>query len=516
MGDPKPAEPAPVRPEGTVRLRLAGLGGRTVVILVVLALLVAATTRLDLRWDLSADRRFTLDPALVRILRSQETPVEVVGIWNREIDEQVKPVSEALQTMVAEDPQLSWRRIDPELHKPELTRFGERFREAAYPAIYLTRGERAFRIPLTQGTRYLLQREVGGGLLALAESSPPTARFLLGHGELTPGPGPDQAGTLMRALELGGFQVTASPDATIRADSVLVIAGPTAPLGEAALKAIDQHLDDGGALLLFADDRMPLDLAVRLRRRGLVMGPAMPKAEDLASLADPAAPTMPPVVLVSLRHHVIGQDNEFPYYNLLIDGPLINSAHPATAGLAASGRNLLSPWSTPIYALNLDAQRDGEAITALGSAGVTLPASSAFLLATVPGDTWPVQRQEPPKPPADLAKRPREILAVTLDYVPRAESARQGAGARITVWSSREAVANRVLDQGSYANADLVVDLARHLARRDQATAIPAAELAVFQVNASDRTLGVVLAVLVAVIPCLFIGAAILTWLDRR
>ena len=72
--------------EKRYRMALAGLGGRTVVVLAVLALIVAGAQRTGWKIDVSADRRFTIDPALVRIVADLKDPVSVVAIWKREND----------------------------------------------------------------------------------------------------------------------------------------------------------------------------------------------------------------------------------------------------------------------------------------------------------------------------------------------------------------------------------------------------------------------------------------------
>lgn len=508
------------------RLRLAGLGGRTLAVIAVLVLAVAAADRSGLRLDASADRRFTLDPALVEIVRAQREPVGVVGIWSAADDSVIAPLSEAVQRVVALNPSLSWRRIDPERDKPLLEAHRQRFRDASWPAFFLTRGERAFKIPITGATRARLQQELGGGLLALADPTPPGFRLLSGHGELAPEGGDEGCDALVRTLELAGFVRDAG--GAIDPRTVVVAPGPTAPLGPETIAALEQHLVDGGPLLVFADDRIPADLATLLRRRGLMVGVGIPKgvlAGDATALFADAPEPAPPAVVVSLRHHFAGQESQFPYYNLLVGPQQLGEAlgdpaglHPVLAPQQASGRNLLSPWSTPVLSLDLDPAQDGELIEALAKAG-RLPAFAAppaRLFTTLPGDAWLTPRQRPPEVPKDLAQRPAIPLAALAEYRPDPRAARQTSGARVVVWGSRAAASNRVLGQEQWANAALTTDLARWLADRGRATAIPVAETASYRIVASDRGLWLVIALVVAILPCLAIGGAILAWLDRR
>ncbi len=62
------------------RARIGKLGGHTLLIMVVLALMVAAADRSKITWDWSADHRFSLSPALVTLLAQQHEPLELVSI----------------------------------------------------------------------------------------------------------------------------------------------------------------------------------------------------------------------------------------------------------------------------------------------------------------------------------------------------------------------------------------------------------------------------------------------------
>ena len=80
----------------------------------------------------------------------------------------------------------------------------------------------------------------------------------------------------------------------------------------------------------------------------------------------------------------------------------------------------------------------------------------------------------------------------------------------------RQAASDGVLAQRQFANATLLIDAARWCLHRDRATAIPDAETKVFRVDASDTMLLWLAAFLIAIVPCVCIGVAILTWWDRR
>jgi hypothetical protein len=491
--------------------RFGNLGGRTVLVLVVLAVLVAAADRSKALLDLSADRRFTLSPRLEALVRQQQEPVELVAIWSGGEESRFAAVRSVLERIDALTPRVAFRHIDPELQKPLMAEFAERHREAIPGSLYVVRGERVFRLALNDASRLFLQRDVGGALLTLASAKPTPALLLQGHGELRSRGGlADGNDQLAHLLTLSGFAVgTVGPEraADPPAEALLVVAGPTAPLGERDLRLLDQHLTDGGGLLLLTDDRCPTDLGAWLRRRGVLSEAARPK--DLRGLFAPDAACEAPTIAVSFRNYIAGQELEFPNHNLAITAA--NPQHPASRNLAGSDLRLLFPWTAPLLPIHPATVGQGGSDLAAAFVSMGTPLFEPQpLLFTAPGDVWTKSRAAP------LATPNPRLVALALEYQPADSSVRAGMGGRLIVWGSRQAASDAVLSQVQYANARFLVSCSEWLARRTAGSDIPEAEVAAFQVRATDQGLLVVLALLVAVMPCLCIGAAMLTWWDRR
>lgn len=494
--------------------RLGSLGGRTVIVLLVLALLVAAADRSGLLADWSSDRRFTLSPRLTTLLAQQQEPVELVGLWGLDQREALAPLEAMLARMATVNPKVTWRRLDPELQKPLLTAFQTRFRDAEPGNLYVTRGERAFVIGISPYTRLILQREVGGALVTLGEPNLPPAYLLQGHGELRANGGSEHGGDhLAHTLALAGFQVSVLDGTRTQAPSpagLVVVAGATNALGERDLKLLSQHLQDGGGMVILADDRTPDDLTRWLRRHGVFLG-AVTTPDPGSEAGNPSR------ILVSLRHHFVGQEAAFPHHNLLLDGQQINPQHPATLPLVAGGVPLLSPWSSPVFVVQPDPQRAETAplIQRYRELG-TQPFLGVPLLGTVGGDAFDKPRAAALEAPADLAERPPTPLAWAIEYQPASDSVQANVGGRLVVWGSRHGASDGVLAQANFANDQLLRLAATWAARRSAASDIPEAEIAAFQVEASDTALFWIMAVMLALIPCLFFGAGMLTWWDRR
>jgi hypothetical protein len=506
--------------------RLGGLGGRTVAVLAFIALLLAAADRSAMRLDCSADHRFTLSPSLIAILREQRSRVELVTVWGEEWSGLAEPCAEVLRAMELQNPQsIVYRHIDPVLHRVALDDFIKRYHEAGQPAIYVVGGPddgpRAFKIPINQLTRQLLQREAGGALLSLRETHPPTAALLLGHGELRLGGGEqDGDDRLVRSLELGGFTVASvelARGGRIDAGALLVIAGPTFPLGVGDCRAVEQHLSDGGSALILGDDRMPGDLKAVLRRRGVLWGRLLgqPLPSDWAAYLATADGGTPMIIASRARNFSAGA--AFPYHNLVLGGDdLVNPRHLASSQVALSGQSLLSPYSVLVQVLDprlLGEQAKQPLKDAFAVLG-TPPFSAEPLLQTASRDAWLKARAEPFTEPERLG--PSFPLAWALSYAPAKESVREEQGARVVLWGSRQAASDAVLALDSFANQTLLVDLAKWTARREPASGIPEAETAAFRVDCSDRGMSWLTALLIAIIPCSCIGGAILSWWERR
>lgn len=493
--------------------RAGAAGGPAAAVLLLAILAVAAGQRAGAALDLSSDRRFSLDPALQRRLAAMPGDTAITAVWDDADDALLAPIADACRVM-AQQRGVSFRRLDPVRNRPLLDELRARHGEPAPPALWIEHAGRGQRLALHERSRPTLQRDVAGALIALADPSPPVVLVLHGHGELAPAAADaaNRCGQLFAAWRAAGLVPSLVADGAPAPppDAVLALLGPTAPLGDAVLARLGAHLRDGGGLLVLADDRAPADLGAWLRRRGLLHGAGVPAelAQGLASpaLLDPAAPRQPPAHLVSLAQHWSGAERELPHHNLLLAGGQLNPRSPLTQPLADAGRQVLSPYTAGV-----------EALPHAVVAGLGVPPFTAEpLLSTLRGDAWLRVRGEPLAVPAGLEQADARRLAWALSYQPDAESAAGGRGARLLVWGSRQAGSDAVLEQGSFANAELLAGACRWLARRDPPPEVPAAELRAFRLDLSDAGLRLVQVILAIIMPMACLGLAMLMWFDRR
>lgn len=501
--------------------KLGVVGAPTLVGIVLLIVLVAAADRSGLALDWSADRRFSLDPVLERIVRTASSSgrLELVAVWDEEQQAGLGlgAIAEALRILAAKVPAATHHRIDAQRQRPELEVLAKRIGEASAPAVYVVKGDRAVRVHLHAGSRQTLQRDLAAAVLQLTDPRPLAAIVTQGHGELHPRGGDDDGGAmLLQALRLAGFAVRLRDGSAAEAvppDAVLVIPGPTAPLGAETLRLLTDHLRDGGGAVVLGDDRMPADLARALRMRGVLIGPAMPGAQTpRADLPRGDLPPLPAQVLFSLRYHQQGREVGLPHHRLLISGEQLNPTFEPTAAIGG-GMQLLSPWTTPVEVVPLE--RAPELEKSYLAQGVPRFSGQPVLM-SLPQDAWRQPRGSALAPPSDMGQVPPAILAWAVEYAADAASVRAGLGGRLAVWGSRQAASDGVLQTGTFANDRLLTGLVAWAGRRQPPSEIPPAELAVFRITASETTVALVIGLLVVVLPCLFLGAAMLAWWDRR
>jgi len=521
-----------------VARRLGALGGRTLALIAVILLAIMVGYRLDLRVDASADGRFSLAPELVTIAEETTADTTIVALWSLTGEDALDDgfhdfLATRLQRVAELDEALHYRHVDSVADQPELAALRERHGDLVDRSIYVIGQGTPFRIPVTTRLRVTLQRELAGALVTAATRDRPPIYVLQGHGELpVTGTGSDTLGHVIRRLELAGMrfdpatgvldEATLSRRNDIYGDGLLIIAGPTAPLGEDTSAKVHAYLRDGGALLAFLDHRCPDDLALVLRRWGvLVAGGMLPRGPQALELLRTQTASDHEVVVRSLEDSK--RDARRDFSTLLLDAQRNIADSAITKQTIATGQNLVSPLSTPVVVQDWASQARRmaereeapasyvEALEALGTPALRVREP---LLVIPPGAGWvahPDQRQVPPQ-----NEGPTLVLGLALEWQPHRRSANPERGARLALWASRGAARDRWVADPLYANDLLIADLAAWALDRGATTPIADQQFAQYQVDASSGGLTLILALLVAVVPCLCLGAAMLTWWDRR
>ncbi len=278
------------------------------------------------RWDLTANKVFSLSDQTRKVLQSLDAPVHV-RVFARNDDFQ--RFRDRLTEYASASNRLTVEYIDPD-QKPTLaTQYGVQ----SYGTVvfeYRGRTERA----VGDG-----EQELTNALIKVVQGKQPKVYFVQGHGEKDPMNSSDRAGfsEAKRALESDNFVVDTLPllqkvsvpdDAT-----VVVVAGPKTDYLAPEVDALRAYLKRGGKLLLLLDppekpDSPPLTNLLALAHEwALEVGDNLiVDATGIGQLAGIQSPVVP----VALRYpsHPITEN-----FNVMTAFPLARSVAPVSGGV---------------------------------------------------------------------------------------------------------------------------------------------------------------------------------------
>lgn len=249
-----------------------------------------------IRWDLTAEKRYSLSPISKETVRELSYPMEVTVFLEGAFPIQIRRYQEALNTTLYELKQYSRSKlqlnfVDPtqaQWARDTLRKYGfrpvpvrvqssatEMTQKAMYPVIHLQYGERSRYLDVMQdfslpnGEIDLVRAEANleyklvAGIRSLIRETPLTVAFLQGHGEHPIQALPNDVG---REFQLnynwGIFDMRENPGLPIdRVIDVLVVMQPTAPFSERDKYELDQYLMRGGSILWMLDlEQVDLDV----------------------------------------------------------------------------------------------------------------------------------------------------------------------------------------------------------------------------------------------------------------
>lgn len=276
------------------------------VALVVTAGLLGLAASVELRWDLSGRKAYTLTDFTRKVLAELPTDVDAVlasgedgSLEDRLLLEQYADQSERFRLHI-----LSPRMLDPESQRLQ-----------GPSRLVLRVGRRARQVP------YLSERHITQTLLEFVGSSGSMLCFVTGHGELDAwGRGARSLSVFRKSLEREGFMASslllaAEVEVPERCD-VVVLAAPERPLLDAEREALARYHARGGRLLVFLEPDRPVEPRDLLAELGVRAPAARLVDQDARPLGSPTG----------------GRE------------PLINGfvEHPVTQGLGRQTRVILS------------------------------------------------------------------------------------------------------------------------------------------------------------------------------
>jgi ABC-type uncharacterized transport system len=225
------------------------------------------------RWDLTADKLYTLSAATLKTLHTLDQPISVVVLLGR-ADPLAVSVRQMLVQYRAETRQLDVKYVDPDQNPAEfqvlqkelglLTGRAEDGRVVTDASLVITRGERHWFVTSDELVHYddqsgkaqpRLEQSLTEGIANVLADAKAKACFSTGHRELSiDDVGPEGLAEVRHRLEKSNFDVSAvdlgAPGTSLSECTLLVVPGPSVEVDASAAARIVDFIKGGGSAYL--------------------------------------------------------------------------------------------------------------------------------------------------------------------------------------------------------------------------------------------------------------------------
>ncbi len=242
----------PAEIKGAVTSRQARYGGNTalmtVIFIAILVLINFLSMKQFKRWDLTAERRFTLAPESIEVLKSLQSPITILYFavgGGSGTDAKL-----LLDAYRAQSSNVQVETVDPDA-QPTLTRQYL----AGNGTLVVLAGDK--HVTVDSST----EADITSALIKVTRTTQPVVYFTTGHGERDLADGGETGFALLKTgLERDGFQVKTlllAVTNTVPSDAgVVVIGGPHSPFQPAEVDTLRTYLARGGRLMAMVDSSM--------------------------------------------------------------------------------------------------------------------------------------------------------------------------------------------------------------------------------------------------------------------
>jgi ABC-type uncharacterized transport system involved in gliding motility auxiliary subunit len=256
----------------------------TVAFLGIIVLVNYLGTRYEKRLDWTQDSTFTISEQTKKVLANLDAPVKVTGFFQQG-DSRQEQVSDLFKEYKQYTSLLTWDFIDPDV-QPSAARLAGITDYATL--VFESKGRK-------QSITGLDESALTSAIVRVSSGDQKVIYFLTGHGERgADATGQDGYSLAKQALEKDNYIVksaTLTMTPTVPADcALLLVAGPTKPLLDSEITAINSYLDKGGKLLFLTDPQVATGLEDGVLKRfgiqvrnDIVIDPASSLLGDIAS-----------------------------------------------------------------------------------------------------------------------------------------------------------------------------------------------------------------------------------------
>jgi ABC-type uncharacterized transport system involved in gliding motility auxiliary subunit len=278
----------------------------SVALLLIIALLNYLGTRYHARWDVTAEKQFSLSAQTIQVLDSVQDPVKVLLFFTPN-NASLQSAEDLIKEYSVQCRQLTYKMVDPETDRVtalnyQVTRDG---------TIVFERGDRR---EVTFGSA---ESDLTSTLLKVLSDKVRAVYFLTGHGERNPDVA-DGSGcsSIKQVLESENYKVgtfTFAITDTVPSDAVaLVIAGPSEPFTQLEIDLLATYVQNGGRLMVLYEPGMADPLNGLLQRYGLDIQDDLVVDPTNAFYGDIATPLVQDYVYHQITKDLTGLPSLFP------------------------------------------------------------------------------------------------------------------------------------------------------------------------------------------------------------
>jgi ABC-type uncharacterized transport system involved in gliding motility auxiliary subunit len=308
--------------------------GASAALLVLMALGVtvlanAVSLRYNTRWDLTENKRHSLSPQTVKLLKELPAPIESIGFFRS--DTPGKRTTEDLlkQYAQASGGKFTYRMEDPD-RSPGLAR---RYGVESYGTLVMQSGDKSEKVLDADEER------LTNALVKVTRSGKPGVFVVKGHGERdlssAERTGLSQAKEQMEKANYAVKELELARQGKVPADAaVVIVPGPRTDLLPPELSALDAYIAQGGRVLFMADPLQADGIVKYLAKYGVAVG------NDLVVEPSPIGQIFgvgPEVPLVTrYEQHPITKDMANVMTGFPITRSVVPAKDPAPKGVRAT------------------------------------------------------------------------------------------------------------------------------------------------------------------------------------
>ncbi len=227
------------------------------------------------RWDLTANKNFTLSPQTVKVLKGLKQPLDVI-VFLAPTDELYGRVKDLLSAYSAAGPKVNVEYIDPDRDRARMQLLAQKYKVSVANVVVFDTDGRSKYVEKDQMVDYDFSAMQRGGrptvkdfkaeeaftnaILDVLNPKKPVIYFTSGHGERTAGEKAEGIGLFRDRLAKEGdvlrdWEGLGKPSVPADAD-LLVVAGPTRPFLADESDVIAAWLKKGGRALFLMDPEL--------------------------------------------------------------------------------------------------------------------------------------------------------------------------------------------------------------------------------------------------------------------